>query len=208
MAFHEVRFPEDISKGSSGGPERRTDIVTLRSGFEQRNTIWADSRRSYDASLGIRDIDELYDVIEFFEGRMGMLHGFRWKDWADYKSGAPGTATTAFDVQIGVGTGAQTTFQLRKNYVSGLQTYSRVINKPVAGTVKIARNGTEIFTGWTVDTTTGIVTFSVAPTAGHAIQAGFEFDVPVRFNMDKMTINMEAFEAGSAPAVDIIEIRV
>ncbi len=37
MAFHEVRFPNDISRGARGGSERRTQIVELASGDEERN---------------------------------------------------------------------------------------------------------------------------------------------------------------------------
>ena len=46
MAFHAVRFPAGISLGASGGPERRTEIVVLGSGAEERNSRWADSKRS------------------------------------------------------------------------------------------------------------------------------------------------------------------
>lgn len=208
MAFHEDQFPSDISKGSAGGPERLTDIVTLRSGYEERNTIWAHSRRRYDASLGLRHIDDLHDVIEFFEARRGRLHGFRWKDWADFKSVGPGSVTTAFDQVIGVGDGSTQDFQLQKTYSSGGSTYTRPIRKPVAGTVKVARNGVAVVSGWTVDTATGIVHFSSAPTAGWEIRAGFEFDVPVRFDTDFMSISVDAFEAGSISAIDILEIRV
>lgn len=210
MAFHEIRFPDDISRGSSGGPERRTEIVTLRSGFEQRNSIWQHSRRKYDAGLGIRDIDDLYDVLEFFEGRMGRLHAFRWKDWSDYKSCTPGNATTNLDETIGTGTGALTTFQLVKRYVSGSQTYTRTITKPVQGTVKIAKAGVAQTEGshYTVDYATGIVTFTAAPGSGQAITAGFEFDVPVRFESDFLSITVDAFEAGSVPSIEVVEVRL
>lgn len=208
MAFHEVQFPVDISEGSSGGPERLTDIITHRSGWEERNTIWADSRRRYDASLGLRDIDDLYEVIEFFEGRRGRLHGFRWKDWADYKSCPPSEAVTAFDQSIGVGDGSNKDFQLRKTYSSGSNPYSRTIKKPVAGTVKVAKNGVELFSGWSVNTETGIVHFTSAPADGHEIEVGFEFDVPVRFDTDRLDINHEAFRAGSIGSIDIVEIKV
>lgn len=56
MAFHEIRFPADLSFGSLGGPERRTDIVTLSSGFEERNTPWSHSRRRYDAGAGMMSL--------------------------------------------------------------------------------------------------------------------------------------------------------
>jgi uncharacterized protein (TIGR02217 family) len=95
MSFHDVRFPVNLSLGSVGGPERRTEIVTLTNGFEERNTPWAHSRRRYDAGAGMRSLDDIAVLVAFFEARRGMLHGFRWKDWADYKSCAP-SGTPAF----------------------------------------------------------------------------------------------------------------
>ncbi len=89
MAFHEVRFPDNISRGARGGPERRTQIVELASGDEERNASWANSRRRYDVAYGIRRADDLAAVVAFFEARNGRLHGFRFKDWGDYKSCLP-----------------------------------------------------------------------------------------------------------------------
>lgn len=210
MAFHEVQFPTGISKGSSGGPMRMTDVVTLRSGYEQRNTIWADSRRRYDAGLGLQNLKDLYLVLEFFEARRGRLHGFRWKDWADYKSLDPITATSATDVTLGTGDASTTTFQLRKVYTDAGGSYTRTIKKPVSGTVKVAVNSAVQTEGvdFTVDTTTGIITFTTAPGSGLAVTAGFEFDVPVRFDMDEISVNVEQFNAGAIPAIDIVEIKV
>jgi uncharacterized protein (TIGR02217 family) len=212
LSFHEVQFPTDISKGSSGGPERRTDIVTLRSGFEERNTIWANSRRRYDASFGLRSLDDLYQVIQFFEARSGKLHSFRWKDWMDYRSGSPVFTATSADQLIGVGTGALATFQLVKRYTSGGINWDRIIKKPVAGTVLVEVAGVlkTIGTQYTVDTTTGIVTFLAGniPAPGQNVKAGFWFDVPVRFDTDFLNASIEAFEAGSVPSIDILEVRV
>jgi uncharacterized protein (TIGR02217 family) len=212
LSFHEVQFPTDISKGSSGGPERRTDIVTLRSGFEERNTIWANSRRRYDASFGLRSLDDLYQVIQFFEARSGKLHSFRWKDWMDYRSGSPVFTATSTDQLIGVGTGALATFQLVKRYTSGGINWDRIIKKPVAGTVLIQVAGVlkTIGTHYTVDDTTGIITFQAGsiPTPGQNVKAGFWFDVPVRFDTDFLNLSIEAFEAGSVPSIDILEVRV
>jgi len=211
MAFHEVQFPTDISKGSSGGPERRTDIVALRSGFEQRNNIWAHSRRRYDASLGLRDTNDLHDVISFFEARSGRLHGFRWKDWTDYRSKGPRTTVTHTDVLVGLGTGAQAAFQLVKRYSSGGVEYVRTIRKPVLGTVLVGVNGTAKTAGvhYDLDINTGVITFTGGniPGAGQSVTAGFWFDVPVRFDTEFLSVSVDAFEAGTIQSIDILEIR-
>ncbi len=207
MAFHEVRFPDNISRGARGGPERRTQIVEMASGDEERNGSWADSRRRYDASYGIRKADDLAAVTAFFEARRGRLYGFRWKDWADYKSSLPSAIITALDQPIGIGTGAATAFQLVKLYTSGGQSWTRTITKPVAGTVAVALNGVPQITGWTVNTTTGVITFAAAPAPGVAITAGFEFDVPVRFDTDTLDLTLDFERLGSITSIPLIEVR-
>ncbi|PIX38142.1 MAG: TIGR02217 family protein [Armatimonadetes bacterium CG_4_8_14_3_um_filter_58_9] len=208
MDFHEVRFPTSISKGSSGGPRRRTDIVTLRSGYEERNSVWADSRREYDAGLGIRNINDMHDVLAFFEARLGRLYGFRWKDWTDYKSCPPMQVVASNDQTIGTGNGTSKKFQLKKAYTSGPATYTRVITKPVSGTVLVEVNGVLISgANYSLDLITGIITLVTAPLNGHVVKAGFEFDVPVRFANDVMDISVEQFNAGSAPQVNVIEVK-
>lgn len=208
MAFHEVRFPTDIAFGSRGGPKRKTVIAVSGSGYEHRNAQWADSKREYNAGYGIKNIDDIHTVVEFFEERRGMLHGFRWKDKFDFKS-CPPKQTPAFDdVEIGTGDGSETQFQLKKIYGSVYSPYSRDITKPVSGTVLIGVNGSSVGSGWSVNLTTGVITFDSPPTNGHAITAGFQFDVPVRFNTDYLEIDLAGFEAGNIPDVPIVEIRV
>ena len=207
MAFHEVRFPDDISRGARGGPERRTQIVELASGDEERNASWADSRRRYDVSYGIRRADDLAAVVAFFEARNGRLHGFRFKDWSDYKSCAPSGTPASADQQIGTGNGSRTTFQLVKHYASGSQIWTRTITKPVAGSVTMALGGVPVLAGWTVDTTTGIITFAAAPTNSVVIRAGFEFDVPVRFDSDLLDVTLDIERLGSITSIPLIEIR-
>jgi uncharacterized protein (TIGR02217 family) len=210
MAFHEIRFPANLSFGSVGGPERRTEVVTLANGFEERNTPWAHSRRRYDAGLGLRSLDDLETLIAFFEARTGQLHGFRWKDWSDYKSCVPSGEPGPEDQEIGFGDGVNTVFQLQKTYASGLQTYVRPILKPVAGTVRIALAGDPKIEGqeYSVDNETGKVTFVLAPALGARIQAGFEFDVPVRFDTDVLQTSVASFQAGDVPLVPIVEVRL
>jgi len=207
MTFHEVRFPDNISRGARGGPERRTQIVEMASGDEERNGSWADSRRRYDASYGIRKADDLAAVTAFFEARRGRLYGFCWKDWADYKSCLPSANPTPMDQPIGTGNGAATTFQLVKLYTSGAQSWTRRVTKPVAGTVVLALNGMTQITGWTVNTSTGVITFTAAPGNGVAITAGFEFDVPVRFDTDTLDVTLDFERLGSITSIPLIEVR-
>lgn len=210
MAFHDIRFPANLSFGSVGGPERRTEIVTLTNGFEERNTPWSHSRRRYDAGVGLRSIDDVAALIAFFEARSGQLHGFRWKDWSDYKSCLPSATPGPEDQPIGTGDGVTTVFQLQKTYVSGLQSYTRPIRKPVAGTVTVAvAEDPKIETlEFTVDTQSGEVTFVIPPPAGTRVTAGFEFDVPVRFDTDTIQTSVASFQAGDIPNVPIVEIRL
>ena len=210
MAFHEVRYPTKLSFGTSGGPERRTEIVTLVNGFEERNTPWSDSRRRYDAGSGMRSLDDLDALITFFEARRGQLHGFRWKDWSDFKTCRPSQVVSATDQVIGTGNGSQTLFQLVKTYISGSGSWTRTISKPVSGTVKVAVNGTARVLGadFTVNTTTGMITMQLPPANGATITAGCEFDVPVRFDTDRIAVTMASFQAGEIAQVPVIEVRL
>ena len=207
MGFHEVRFPDNISRGARGGPERRTQIVELASGDEERNASWANSRRRYDVSYGLRRADDLAQVVAFFEARNGMLYGFRFKDWSDYKSCLPSGTPAASDQHLGNGTGSRTAWQLRKRYTSSLWGVYRDVTKPVAGTVLVEVNGVAQASGWTVDTTTGILTFASAPASGATIRAGFEFDVPVRFDTDRIAVSVATFQAGDVPQIPVVEVR-
>jgi uncharacterized protein (TIGR02217 family) len=208
MAFHEIRFPTDLSFGSVGGPERRTEIVTLVSGHEERNSPWSQSRRRYDAGMGLRNLDDLEALIAFFEARAGQLNGFRWKDWADFRSAPASQPITATDQVIGVGDGVATVFALRKIYVSGAESHAREIRKPVAGTVQVALDGVVQAGGWSVDPAAGLLAFDVAPAAGAVVTAGFEFDVPVRFDTDRIMVSVSSFQAGDLPNVPVIEVRL
>jgi len=207
MSFHEIRFPTSIAFHSSGGPERKTEIVTLGSGFEERNAVWSNSRRRYDVGYGVKTLDDLHAVIAFFEARLARLYGFRLKDFADFKSCAPQTALAPTDQSIGTGNGSNKVFQLAKTYTSGTSSWSRTIKKPVTGTIRAAINGTET-TAFTLDTTTGELTFTAAPANGATITAGFEFDTPVRFDTDTLSVNLSNFAAGEIPSIPIVEIAI
>ncbi|MBR9764664.1 MAG: DUF2460 domain-containing protein [Rhodobacteraceae bacterium] len=210
MSFHEVRFPANLSFGSTGGPERRTEVVTLANGFEERNTPWLHSRRRFDAGVSMRSLDDVETLIAFFEARQGQLHGFRWKDWSDYKSCRPSAEVDYRDQVIAQGDGVTHSFQLLKTYTSGLQSYARPITKPVQGTVRAGVEDDELQDGihYSVDVTTGLITFVTAPNEGMDVTAGFEFDVPVRFDTDRIQTSVASFRAGDVPNVPVVEVRV
>jgi uncharacterized protein (TIGR02217 family) len=199
MSFHEIRFPVDISYGSAGGPEFSTDVVVTQSGYEQRNSNWAEARAKYNISYGVKTTAQLAALLNFFRARKGQAEGFRYKDWSDF---------AAFGESLGVGNGTQTQFQLVKHYSSGSVTQSRIITKPVQGTVKIYLNSVLKTTGVTVDVTTGKVTFTTAPAAGVNIQADFEFDVPVRFATDRLSATLDGYGSHSVRDIPLIEVRV
>lgn len=209
MAFHEVRLPARLAFGSTGGVERRTEIVTLGSGFERRSTPWAQGRRRYLIGANLRSLDDMAAFTAFFEARRGRLYGFRFRDFVDFRSCAPSGAITPLDQSLGVGDGVRTIFELSKLYGEGEAAPDRRIHKPVDGSVRVAVDGGEVdLSAFDVDLTTGAVTLAAPPAAGAAVTAGFEFDVPVRFDADRIDVTLESFAAGRMAAVPLIEVRV
>lgn len=210
MAFIETpRFPENLSYGSQGGPEYLTGIAVLQSGHEQRRSVWSNPRHYYNASYAVKTVDDLTQMRDFFHAMKGRFHGFRFKDWNDYTSAANDVgAPNMLDQEIGVGNAVLTAFQLVKNYTTGALTQTRDITKPVSGTVLIAVNGvlqTET-THYTIDYTTGIVTFNSPPADTLVITAGYEFDVPCRFDIDQLAVTADTYGIRSAD-IPVVEIR-
>jgi uncharacterized protein (TIGR02217 family) len=211
MSFHDVRFPTNISRGAHGGPERRTDVVVLGSGAEERNARWADSRRSYNAGYGVTSMDDLHIVLAFFEERRGRLYGFLWRDPLDYKSCLPERTPAALDQTLGIGDGTRISFQLTKTYGSAFAPYVRAITKPVDGSVIVAVNGIiEPTETHVINYSTGLITFlpDYLPPLGAPVSAGFQFDVPVRFDTDKLEVNLSGFRSGAIPSIPLVEVRV
>ena len=207
--FHEVRFPLRLALGTSGGPVRRTDIVSLSNGRENRNRRWQDARRRYDAGSGVRSVDDLYAVLAFFEARAGQFYGFRFRDPVDHKSCEPGATVNAMDQFLGTAGGMTATFQLVKRYADAGGETVRRIDKPATGTVTVAVAGSPVPTAdYTVDYTAGTITFKPGkvPLTG-TVRAGFEFDVPVRFDTDRIDIDLGQFDAGRIPSIPLVEIK-
>ncbi|QQR68383.1 MAG: DUF2460 domain-containing protein [Alphaproteobacteria bacterium] len=199
MAFHEIQFPPDIAYGATGGPEFATSVVATASGYEQRNINWSAARGRWDVASGLKKQTQLDTLIAFFRARKGRAHGFRFKDWTDYKASAQA---------LGTGNGTVTTFQMIRTYSSGGSVDLRTITKPVAGTVKVYLAGVLQASGWSVNTTTGVITFSTPPANGVAVSADYEFDVPVRFDTDRMAVTIEHINLHQWSGIPIVEIRV
>ncbi len=208
MAFHHVRFPLDIALGARGGPKRKTDIVTLASGAEQRNQRWANSRRTYNAAYGVKSRSDMAQVLEFFEERRGRFHGFLWRDALDYTSSG-NKSISAEDQKIGIGDGAKTQFQLIKTYGANFDPFERKITKPVVSSVLIKVGNVQLANGeFSVDEATGIISLNVAPLNGEIIRAGFEFDVPVRFDIDHLDVELASFDAANIANIPLIEVLI
>ena len=210
MPFLETpRFPDSISYGSMGGPGFNTTVIEIKSGYEQRNVNWTNARHKYDVAYGVKTIEQLEDLIDYFQAVGGKAYGFRYKDWADYKSVHTSQTVGISDQVLGTGDGATTQFQLIKKYTKGAFSRTRSINKPVAGTVRVSIDDVEQTetTDFTVDTTTGIITFVAAPANGEVVKAGFQFDVPVRFDTDQLSVSIDDYNQGAAQ-VPLIELKV
>lgn len=200
MAFAEIRFPEDIAYGSVGGPEYSTDVVVMHSGHEQRNSNWSQARARYNVAHGVKTQAQLDTLIAFFRARKGRAEGFRFKDWTDFSASAQ---------LLGTGDDVTTVFQLRRTYTSGGATEYRPITKPVAGSVVLYLGGVvQNAESYSVNLINGEVTFDVAPAAGVSVSADFEFDVPARFDTDRLSASLDAYGVHSWNDIPIVEIRV
>jgi uncharacterized protein (TIGR02217 family) len=173
-------------------------VVATGSGHEKRNVNWSEARGRWDVASGLKKQVQIDELIAFFRARRGKAYGFRFKDWTDYK---------ATGQLLGTGDDALTQFHLVKHYPSGSVIEVRTITKPVAGTVKVYLDSVEQLSGWSVDTTTGLVTFSTAPTLGVEVTADFEFDVPVRFDTDHMAVTIETYRLHAWQQIPIVELR-
>ncbi|NJO53600.1 MAG: DUF2460 domain-containing protein [Bacteroidales bacterium] len=191
--LHDVRFPDAIARGATGGPEYSTDIITVASGFEQRNINWQASRARYDIGTGIRTREQMAEVIAFFRARKGRAYGFRFRDWTDFDATGQEMVPTADPL----------VWQLVRRYASGPVEEVRLITKPEAGSVVVRVNGTPASV--TIDPLTGKATFPSTPAA--TPYADFRFDVPCRFDTDHLPVVAAAYHLQQVSSISIVEIR-
>ncbi|MBK5910563.1 hypothetical protein CCR85_03535 [Rhodothalassium salexigens] len=207
QGFHDVRLPATIGFGSSGGPAFSTDVIETASGYEQRNVNWAQARAEYDLAPAIRAEADLATLLAFFRARQGRAFAFRFQDWTDWRSGPVDLTPTPLDQVVGTGDGQTTRFALVKRYATAGVEQVRRITKPVAGSVRVAVAGVERPDGWQVDTLTGLLDFDTPPAPGDRITAGFDFDVPVRFADDRLSLSLADLRAGMVDSIRLVEVR-
>jgi len=203
IPFDDVMFPIEIGAEASVSPAFSTNVVTSASGFEARNANWQQARLRFDAGPGVRGDGELETLIAFFRARRGPAVGFRFRDPYDFSSNGMTGDPAPDDQMIGTGDGGTDRFALVKSYGSG---ETRRVTRPVPGSVRVAVDGVELASGWTLEPG-GWIQLSSAPAIGAEIRAGFLFDVPVRFAEDRIEVNRATFQAGEAPSVPLVEIR-
>lgn len=217
MAFlDDVIFPENVSYGSRGGPEYNTVVILLNSGYEDRAALHEYPKNSYDAAFGIMEFEDelaandgLEDVIATFHVASGKFRGFKYKDHGDYKSCSYLSVPAFTDIQFGTGDGIETVFYLKKIYTKGAISKIRLISKPKNTTILIGNAGapqTET-THYTIDYTTGAVTFVTPPANTNVLTWGGEFYVPVRFDSDNLDIVLSHYQAGNC-TIPLMEIKV
>lgn len=204
IAFLETpRFPDNISYGSTGGPGFKTQIFESHSGLEQRTIQWDRAKARYNVSHGVRDKEDVDDLIAFFYNMNGRACGFRFKDHADYQ---------IVDGALGTGDASTTVFNINKVYTTGAQTYTRRIFKIVSDAdaeldFEIKFDGAPIASSaYTVNENTGVVTFSSAPGNGVVITLSCEFDVPCRFDTDEMNVSHDGFLVESWGGIPLVEL--
>ena len=208
MAFLETpRFDDNISYASRGGPMFNTTVVRTNNKSEFRNQNWTYPIHQYDVSFGAKRLNLMADMLEFFWAVGGRLNGFRYKDWTDFKSCSVDETVAFDDQEFGTGDGSTTQFQLSKTYTKGALSFTRNIYKPIASGFLIGVNGSATGSGWSLDTTTGVVTFSVAPTDTHVLTWGGEFDVPVRFDSDFLDMGYDDYDNLNAD-IRLIELLI
>ncbi len=209
MGFDETQFPTDISYRSRGGPQFRTNVIETDGGTERRVSHWSTPRYRYDVSYGIKTWDQLSDVLKFYKARRGVANGFRFKDFLDFSTASDGRSSPASDDgSIETGNGAEVDFQMKKVYTQGGVSVVRDITKPITDTMVCQVNGTPT-TAFSVNTTTGIITFDVAPPNGQDIEAGCEFDIPVRFaneSDESMRASLDSFDEGGVESIPLVEL--
>lgn len=202
QAFRDELFPLEVGLQATVEPCFSTTITTSPGGFEYRNADWQQARLRFDVGPGLRSIEDVQRLLNFFRSMRGNALGFRFQDPTDFSSSAMTGTPTANDVEIGTGDGLLRRFALIKRYGDG---ELRRITRPKADSVLVSINGA-ICADWLL-ADDGVIEFSEPPSAGTTVTAGFLFDVPVRFEEPKLKVGRSTRPAGELISVPLIEVR-
>lgn len=204
IEFDEVRFPEDVSYGSSGGPTFKTQVFESYRGYEKRNIDWKSPIMEFNVAYGIKTTEQMHAVIDFFTARQGRLRGFRYKNWANYQ---------VVNDNIAIGDGVNNRLPLIRTYgVAATQTYKRLY-KIVQGTVTGVRIGASVLVegvDYNIDYNSGEIIFKSNVAVGEGIPvkcSNLEFDEPVRFDVDSIQIVIDAFNSNTLSRLPLVGIR-
>ncbi len=200
MSFFETQFPVLISRGAVGGPGYDNEVIAFHNGREVTLSARNESLATFDVAHGVRTIAEFDLLLDFFRTMRGKAHQFRYKDWFDY--------TYTGQLLSGVPDGAKVEFGVQRIYGDGTNDEVRRLYKLLAGSDQpqvVYDDGTPE-AGITIDNNNGIITFDVAPLAGHVLTMDGEFDVPARFNIDQMKVRWEDYNARTWGQIPIVEV--
>ena len=211
-----ITFPDAISRDLAVIRSANTTLLETNSGYEQALGLWSGSRLIMSLRQSITSPDKLAAAIAFLEVVKGRLYGFLCRDWTDYFAGYTSGFIGASVVPetFGTGDGSTTVFQLIKSYKVGAEVQTRKITRPrysadlplqiykyISGAWVIQASG------WTVDYTTGLVTFSTPPASTIPLGWAGLFDVPMRFDTDQPGLNMKVLQVGMSDTLKMVQIK-
>ncbi len=196
--FIDERLPTRIETGAIRRDEEDIEVTRTDGQWEIRNARHSQSLLEFEISFKT----DLYGsavnaaVKSLYKVARGSLHSFRFRDWSDF-------ALT--DANIGTGDGATTAFQIVRKWTVDAETHSRKITRPVSPLV-VKKDDVVQVSGYTVDYTTGIVTFTPAPAIGVVITVTGEFDIPVRFDTTMTSVGRSAYNE-HLDTLTLVEVR-
>lgn len=210
MAIDAVEFPLNARRL---GPsvEVAATLLTNFTGNETVNPNRSQHRRVFNAAFGVRTLADLRILSAFFHAMGGPVTGFLVKDWTDFQTTRTVTTLTSSPVTVstqGVATETSTpgVWQLQKKYTVASRSHLRNIKRPkAAASVYFDDVLATLTTGYTYDTTTGLLTVvSGDPTA---ITWGGDFFVPCRFAQKNLPADLIMYRAADGSGVsDISEV--
>ncbi|MFA5662405.1 DUF2460 domain-containing protein [Castellaniella sp.] len=203
MDFKNVRLSDRVLVGAIGGPGFKTLVRETASGTEYRNIVWRRQRGKWEIGY-TDDHEKIKEIVSFFHIMQGRAYGFRFKDWSDYE----------VDNAFAVADGFTSQFQATKIYQFGEYQYPRALTRLVAPVdVTVVMPPPEgddppyPIPAWSVNLDTGIIAFTQALPYGATVAVKAQFDIPARFDIDELPIEMVTQDISRLESVPIVEIR-